>query len=83
MSLSPLPPSKQDNDNEGWQHVVEFSVDSDSRSLWVDGRFYIDLATGKLNLATLSESIVLAAANSTEQPILEDILKQIVENYQR
>jgi hypothetical protein len=81
MSSLPLPTHGQE-DEEEWQRAMDSVEAADSRSLWVDGRFYIDLATGHLHMAVRSGSIVLTAANPAERPVLEDILNKIVE-YQR
>jgi hypothetical protein len=83
MSRLPPPPQGQEDDKEEWPQAIDSVEVTDSCSLWVDGRFYVDLATGKLNMAIRSGSIVLAAANPEEQPVLDEILKKIVEYNRR
>jgi hypothetical protein len=72
------PPVEQDVDDD-WQGTGDSVPESQSRSLWIDGRFYIDLGTGKLNMAIREGNIVLAAADPEQQAVLEDILRKIVE----
>ena len=75
--MSEMPPEGQKDDEDQWQRAIGSVPVEDSRSLWIDGRFYLDLASGKLHMAIRSGSIVLAAADPAEQPILDDILKKI------
>jgi hypothetical protein len=82
MSRPDQPPVDQEVDEE-WQRAMDSLEDSQSRSLWIDGRFYIDLATGKLNMAIRSGKIVLAAADPDQQAVLDDILRKIVEYNRR
>ncbi|MBV8411804.1 MAG: hypothetical protein JOY64_29535 [Alphaproteobacteria bacterium] len=76
------PPADQDVDDD-WQRAGDPLPDSQSRSLWIDGRFYIDLGSGKLHMAIRSGSIVLAAADPSQQLVLDDILGKIVDYNRR
>ena len=81
--MSRLLPERRDDNEDEWQRSVDSVPGEGSRSLWIDGRVYLDLATGKLNLAVRSGSIALAAANPAEQPVLDDILKKIADYNKR
>jgi hypothetical protein len=82
MKPPPESPAGQDVEDD-WEGGSDSLQDSQSRSLWIDGRFYIDLGTGKLSMAIRSGSITLAAADPAQQPVLEDILRKIVEYNRR
>jgi hypothetical protein len=81
--MSQLPPQGRQDDEDEWQRTIGSVEVEDSRSLWIDGRFYLDLATGRLHMAIRAGSIVLAAADPADQPVLDDILKKITDYNQR
>ena len=81
--MSRLLPERQDDTEEEWQRAIDSLPDEGSRSLWIDGRFYVDMATGKLHMAVRSGSIVLAAADPEQQRLLDEILQKIVDYNRR